>query len=117
MLLATEQARAVAWDAASAASDPESAPLAAAVAGALATDAAVDCAKDCVQVLGGIGFTWEHDAHLYLKRAMALRQLLGGSEQWRRRVAERALGGERRELRLELPPEAQGVRAGVRAVR
>ena len=38
-------------------------------------------AKDCIQVLGGIGFTWEHDAHLYLRRAAALRQLLGGVPQ------------------------------------
>ena len=39
----------------------------------------MDNAKDCIQVLGGIGFTWEHDAHLYLRRALALRQLLGGA--------------------------------------
>jgi alkylation response protein AidB-like acyl-CoA dehydrogenase len=37
---------------------------------------AVENAKDCIQVLGGIGFTWEHDAHLYLRRALTLRQLL-----------------------------------------
>ena len=35
-------------------------------------------------MLGGIGFTWEHDAHLYLRRAIALRQLLGGASPWRR---------------------------------
>ncbi len=38
-------------------------------------------------VRGGIGFTWEHDAHLYLRRALALRQLLGGSRAWRTRLA------------------------------
>ncbi len=38
----------------------------------MALDAAVDNAKDAIQVLGGIGFTWEHDAHLYLRRALAL---------------------------------------------
>ena len=62
-------------------------------------DAAVDNAKDCIQVLGGIGFTWEHDAHLYLRRALALRQLLGGSA----RLAGRGRGwpawpASRREL-------------------
>ena len=67
---------------------PDQHPLAAAVAGAVALDAAVETAKDCIQVLGGIGFTWEHDAHLYLRRALALRQRLGGSARWRRRVAE-----------------------------
>ena len=44
----------------------------------IALDAFVEVAKDCIQVLGGIGFTWEHDAHLYLRRAVALRQLFGG---------------------------------------
>ena len=80
MLCRAEQAAAVAWDAARAADDgPDELPLAAAAAAAIALDAAVDNAKDCIQVLGGIGFTWEHDAHLYLRRALALRQLLGGS--------------------------------------
>ena len=73
-------AAALAWDAARAADEaPDELPLAAAAAAAMALDAAVDNAKDCIQVLGGIGFTWEHDAHLYLRRALALRQLLGGS--------------------------------------
>jgi 3-oxochol-4-en-24-oyl-CoA dehydrogenase len=93
MLCRAEQAAALAWDAARA---PES--LSAPAAAAVALDAAVDNAKDCVQVLGGIGFTWEHDAHLYLRRALANRQLLGGSARWRRRVADRALAGERRGL-------------------
>ena len=55
--------------------------LAAAIAGAVALDAAVDNAKECIQVLGGIGFTWEHDAHLFLRRALVTRQLLGGTDQ------------------------------------
>ncbi|MGH3859129.1 acyl-CoA dehydrogenase family protein, partial [Actinokineospora sp.] len=66
MLCRSERAAAVAWDAARADD-----PVAAAVAGAIALDAAVDNAKDCIQVLGGIGFTWEHDAHLFLRRASA----------------------------------------------
>ncbi|MGH3739398.1 MAG: acyl-CoA dehydrogenase family protein, partial [Micromonosporaceae bacterium] len=73
MLCRLERASAAAWDAARAVGGPEH-PLAAAVAASIALDAAVDDAKDCVQVLGGIGFTWEHDAHLYLRRALALRQ-------------------------------------------
>ena len=64
------------------------APVAAAVAASLTLDAAVDNAKDCIQVLGGIGFTWEHDAHLYLRRATSLRQLLGGAARWRARVTD-----------------------------
>ena len=84
MACRAERAAALAWDAARAADDaPGEHPLAAAAAAALALDDAVDNAKDCIQVLGGIGFTWEHDAHLYLRRALALRQLLGGSRAWR----------------------------------
>jgi alkylation response protein AidB-like acyl-CoA dehydrogenase len=44
-----------------------------------ACDAYADLAADCIQLHGGIGFTWEHDAHLYLKRAMLNQFLLGGS--------------------------------------
>ncbi|HVB41594.1 MAG TPA: acyl-CoA dehydrogenase [Streptosporangiaceae bacterium] len=97
MLCRSELATAAAADAASAIDQaPGELPLAAAAAAALALDAAVDNAKDCIQVLGGIGFTWEHDAHLYLRRAVALRQLLGGSAAWRARAAELALAGLRR---------------------
>ncbi|ALG12711.1 acyl-CoA dehydrogenase family protein [Kibdelosporangium phytohabitans] len=100
MVSRVEEARAAAWDAARAADEaPGEHPLAAAVAGAVALEAAVETAKDCVQVLGGIGFTWEHDAHLYLRRALALRALFGGTSYWRRKVAELALGGARRQVR------------------
>jgi alkylation response protein AidB-like acyl-CoA dehydrogenase len=101
MLCRAASAAAVAWDAARAADEAATEhPLAAAAAAALALDAAVDNAKDCIQILGGIGFTWEHDAHLYLRRAVALRQLLGGGAAWRARAGELALAGARRRLRL-----------------
>ena len=99
MAARAERAAALAWDAARAADEtPAEHPLAAAAAAALVLDDAVDNAKDCIQVLGGIGFTWEHDAHLYLRRALALRQLLGGSAPWRIRTAELAAAGARRHL-------------------
>jgi alkylation response protein AidB-like acyl-CoA dehydrogenase len=119
MLVAVEQARGVAWDAALALDgDPDEAEVAlsTAAAGAVALDAAVAVAKDCIQVLGGIGFTWEHDAHLYLRRAIALRQLLGGGTPWRRAAAEAALAGVRRQLTLDLPAEAEVLRADIGAV-
>ena len=122
MLAAAEQARVCAWDAARALEDErsakvtrEEASLAAAVAGAVAVQAAFANAKDCIQVLGGIGFTWEHDASLYLRRAHSALLLLGGADTWRRRVADLTLAGVRRELSAELPPEADQVRAEVRA--
>jgi 3-oxochol-4-en-24-oyl-CoA dehydrogenase len=117
MLVAVEQARGVAWDAAVALDGDaaDEAALSTAAAGAVALDGFADVAKDCIQVLGGIGFTWEHDAHLYLRRAMAMRQLLGGGGPWRRATADAAIAGVRRHLSLDLPPEAETWRAEVRA--
>jgi alkylation response protein AidB-like acyl-CoA dehydrogenase len=77
MLADTELARAAVWDGARAAAEPAVAPLTAAAAASLAVDASYRVAKDCIQVHGGIGFTWEHDAHLYFKRATTNRLLLG----------------------------------------
>jgi alkylation response protein AidB-like acyl-CoA dehydrogenase len=105
MLCRAEVAAAVAWDAAMTADDPHQHPLAAAVAAATALDAAVENAKDCVQVLGGIGYTWEHDAHLYLRRALALRQWLGDTDVWRLRVLELTAAGTRRLLHIDLDAE------------
>ncbi|KAA0022007.1 acyl-CoA dehydrogenase [Antrihabitans cavernicola] len=102
MLCRVERTRAVAWDAANAAGDGAELPIAAAVAASVALDAAVETAKDCIQVLGGIGFTWEHDAHFYLRRATALRQLFGGSSVWRRRVTELTRSGARRGTSIDL---------------
>ena len=115
LLVAVEQARAVVWDAALALGDAEEAALPAAVAASIAFDAAADAAKECVQILGGIGFTWEHDAHLYLKRAMSIRQLVGPTSAWRQRVARMALEGTRRQQHIDLPPEAEQVRADVQS--
>ena len=103
MLVAVEQVTALAWDAAQSADadDVVQAGLSAVLAGALALDVYVDCAKACIQVLGGMGFTWEHDAHLHLRRALSLRQLLGERAAARRGISHR-LGGR---------PPASGDRA------
>ncbi|WP_258008497.1 acyl-CoA dehydrogenase family protein, partial [Rhodococcus sp. ENV425] len=92
----------------------DEASLAAAVAGATAPEAAFAVAKDCIQILGGIGYTWEHDAHLYLRRAQSLRILLGSTASWRRRVTDLTRRGARRVLGIDLPPEAEQIRTGVR---
>jgi alkylation response protein AidB-like acyl-CoA dehydrogenase len=118
MLIAVEEAKAVTWDAArawSAEPGSEEAGLAVAVAGALAPAAAFRAAKDCIQVLGGIGFTWEHDAHLYLKRATAVRQLVERPATWRARAIGSALAGTRRTLNVDLGPDAEPYRREVRA--
>ncbi|WP_406305350.1 acyl-CoA dehydrogenase family protein [Streptomyces sp. NBC_00885] len=116
MLVRVEQARALTWDAARAVDETEEVRgLAAALAASVALDAAYSCAKDCIQVLGGIGFTWEHDAHLYLRRALVARQLLGPGDSHRLRAVRLAAGGARRELRLELPAEAATYRGAARA--
>ncbi|WP_026415354.1 acyl-CoA dehydrogenase [Actinomadura oligospora] len=116
MLIAAEQARAAAWDAARALDEgAEEAGFAAAVAAVIAVDAGVRTARDAIQILGGIGFTWEHDAHVYLRRALTLRALLGSSKHWAARVAELALAGGRREVELELSDDTQPLRERVRA--
>jgi alkylation response protein AidB-like acyl-CoA dehydrogenase len=112
MLCRAESAAATAWDAARAAGDAGQHPLAAAVAASVALDAAVENAKDCIQILGGVGYTWEHDAHLYLRRAIALRQALGGTDRWRIRAAQLTASGLRRVLSIDLSDQH---RAEVRA--
>jgi alkylation response protein AidB-like acyl-CoA dehydrogenase len=107
MLARVELARAAAWDAAAAADDLRDAGSALAIAAAatLAFDAAFANAKDCIQTLGGIGFTWEHDAHIYLRRAMTLHQLTGTPDEWGVLTAQAALHGARRRLAVDLPAE------------
>ncbi|GAA0981896.1 acyl-CoA dehydrogenase [Acrocarpospora macrocephala] len=112
MLVALEQARATVWDATRA--EGEERAFAAAIAGQVAPDAAVQCAKDAIQTFGGIGYTFEHDAHLYFRRALTIRALLGVSAEWAERVASLALSGVSREMRLELPEDAEPLRERIR---
>jgi alkylation response protein AidB-like acyl-CoA dehydrogenase len=88
MLLETEGARSVVYHAAWAAdNEPDTASLAASMAKAYASDAACRVTGSSLQVHGGIGFTWEHDLHLYLKRARCAAVYLGDSRWHRERVA------------------------------
>ncbi|GAB1820464.1 acyl-CoA dehydrogenase [Herbidospora sp. RD11066] len=112
MLVALEQARATVWDATRATGDERD--YAAAIAGVVAPDAAVQCAKDAIQTFGGIGYTFEHDAHLYFRRALTIRALMGSSADWKERVAERSLAGVSREMRLDLPEDAEPLRERIR---
>ncbi|HLX87172.1 MAG TPA: acyl-CoA dehydrogenase family protein, partial [Acidimicrobiales bacterium] len=60
------------------------------------------------------GFTWEHDAHLHVRRALTLRQLLGGGHPLRVEAARAAVAGSRRQLTTELPADAEDLRREVR---
>ncbi|WP_157250375.1 acyl-CoA dehydrogenase [Nonomuraea typhae] len=113
MLVALEQARATVWDATRA--EGRELEYAAAIAGVMAPDAAVQCAKDAIQTFGGIGYTYEHDAHLYYRRALTLRALLGPSAEWAASVTALALQGVAREMEIELPEGAEEMRAGIAA--
>jgi alkylation response protein AidB-like acyl-CoA dehydrogenase len=113
MLVASEMAAAAAWDAARAAGSDED-DLASAVAAAVALDAYIMCAKVDIQVHGGIGYTWEHDAHLHLRRAAALASLAGTVSDARGDVARLMAGGTTRKLAVDLPPEAEAMRDEVR---
>ncbi|SEG64394.1 Acyl-CoA dehydrogenase [Thermomonospora echinospora] len=117
MLIALEQTRAAVWDAARALDD-EPGPqveFAVSVAGTIAPDATVQIARDCIQILGGIGFTWEHDAHIYLRRVLTLRALVGAAKDWAPAVARLALDGHRRPVELELDDDTQPLRERIRA--
>lgn len=88
MLVRVEVARAAVYAAAVTAD-----PLDVAAARLLADEAAVRGARDCLQVHGGMGFTWEADVHLYLKRAWVRTQRTGGATQSEDALADDLLAG------------------------
>ncbi|TDD36608.1 acyl-CoA dehydrogenase [Actinomadura sp. KC06] len=116
MLIAAERARAAVWDAARALDEPaDQRAYAVGVAATLAADAAVLCAEGNIQVHGGIGYTYEHDAHLLYRRALTLRALLGRAGKHRADVAALAVAGVRRPMSVELAEDAEPLRAEIRA--
>jgi alkylation response protein AidB-like acyl-CoA dehydrogenase len=115
MLVATELATAAVWDAARAAEvGGDQFAYTAAMAATLALPAADLCANLSMQVHGGIGFTWEHDAHLYLRRATALEAIID-VEAAATDVTDLTRAGVRRERSVDLPPEAEAIRTEVKA--
>ena len=92
MMVDLEHARSTAYHAVWALSEGSDDPaLAASIAQATCSAAFTRIATDAIQTLGGIGFTWEHQAHLYFKRATVDAALLGSAEEHRSRVAEMVL--------------------------
>lgn len=128
MLETAESVTAAAWDAATAADQARDADgragaasattaqwdFAVDVAQAICFDGAVAVAKDCIQVLGGIGFTYEHDAHLYLRRALTLRALAGPADEAAERLTAAAVSGTRRRAAVDLDGRDEPIRAGIR---
>jgi hypothetical protein len=115
MLVASELATGAVWDAARAADEGnDQLSYAAAIAAALALAAGDECANLNIQVHGGIGFTWEHDAHLYLRRATALESFVD-AEAAAREITDLVRDGARRTRTVDLPPEAEPMRDEVRA--
>ncbi|MGB3324242.1 MAG: acyl-CoA dehydrogenase family protein [Mycolicibacterium fortuitum] len=85
------QSRAVArYAAACAATGSPDLPLASSLAHVVCSTTAVRAAEECIQLHGGIGFTWEHPAHLYLKRAKTTQMLFGTPSAHRHRIGELA---------------------------
>ena len=115
MSVATELATSAVWDAArAAATGGDQLSYAAAAAATLAAPAADLCANLNTQVHGGIAITWEHDAHLYMRRATTLLHYLdatGAAEE----LTDLTRQGVVREKAIELPPEAEAIRDEVRA--
>ena len=120
MLVAAELATAATWDAGRAADaadrgdgDDSQFSYTAAIAATLAIPAAADDASLNIQVHGGIGFTWEHDAHLYLRRAAAVAAVVD-AEQAAADVTDLVRRGVRRTAAFNLPAEAEPIRAAIR---
>ena len=115
MVVATELATSAVWDAAkAAATGGDQLTFTAAVAATLAAPAADLCANLNTQVHGGIAITWEHDAHLYMRRATTLLSFLRPADA-AADLTDLTRRGVSRGKQVELPPEAESIRDEVRA--
>ena len=116
MAVASELATSAVWDAARAAdAGGEQLTYAAAVAATLAAPAADLCANLNTQVHGGIAITWEHDAHLFMRRATVLRAFID-PDAAAAELADLARRGVARAKTVQLPPEAEQYRPEVRSL-
>ena len=113
MLVNAEETTAATWDAARS-EDLDSAWFAAAVAASHAIRTQVYNAQCNIQLHGGIGFTWEHDAHMYLRRARTLAALIGDGADPLLDVVAAQRGGQAHGASFTLPDEAEKYRAAAR---
>jgi alkylation response protein AidB-like acyl-CoA dehydrogenase len=113
LFVRSELIAASAWDAAEAfGQDADQFALAAASAAVTCLPGAVDIGLETVTLFGGIGYTWEHDTHLYWRRAMSLQNLLGPRSGWELGLGEIARKTERHHD-LQLDDEPDGLRTWV----
>jgi alkylation response protein AidB-like acyl-CoA dehydrogenase len=114
--IASELATAAAWDGVRGLGDT-AIQRSHAVAGAavMALGRAVHAAVECLALHGAIGFTWEHDVHLYWRRAVTLAGLAGPVESWETRLGEAAVDGPR-DFTVTLPDDEEGFRRQVAGV-
>lgn len=113
MLINAEQTTAATWDAARA-DDLDSAWFAAAVAASHAIRTLVFNAQMNIQLHGGVGFTWEHDAHLYLRRARTLASLMSDGADPLFDIVDAQRSGQAHGARFTLPAEAEEYRSSAR---
>ncbi|OBI76519.1 acyl-CoA dehydrogenase [Mycobacterium sp. E740] len=113
MLVNAEETTAATWDAARA-DDLDSAWFAAAVAASHAIRTVIFNAQNNIQLHGGIGFTWEHDAHLYLRRARTLAALMAEAGDPLADIVAAQRDGQAHGASFALPPEAERFRAQAR---
>ncbi|MDE8645479.1 acyl-CoA dehydrogenase [Rhodococcus qingshengii] len=96
MLVRSEIACAAAWDAARSEEHGEDQQrLVSAQAALAALPVGIENALECVTLLGGIGFTWEHDAHLYWRRAISIAAVAGSEVKWAHTLGDRSADSER----------------------
>jgi alkylation response protein AidB-like acyl-CoA dehydrogenase len=116
MIADTERATAAVWDSARAIDEAdEHVEFAAAVAAALAPAAAQHCTQDCIQVHGGIGFTWEHDANVYYRRALILAASFGRASEYPQKVVDTATTTGMRTIDIDLDPDTEKLRGEIRS--
>jgi alkylation response protein AidB-like acyl-CoA dehydrogenase len=115
LLVNAELACAAAWDALRAVSDTkEQHRMAAATAALVAITPCPDTVFDTLTMFGAIGFTWEHDLHLYWRRATSIAASIGPATDWARRLGELAAAGQR-DFTVDLGGAEAEFRSGVAA--
>src|SRR5271168_3754321 len=124
MIADTERATAAVWDAARAIDEASqkdwdmaasAVEFAAAVAATLAPAAAQRCTQDCIQVHGGIGYTWEHDAGVYYRRALMVAACFGRRSEYPQKVVDTATTTGMRAVDIDLDPETEKLRSEIRS--